>query len=77
MLGHEVTVRHGENGLPTGTIEVTLTGSAGQSLGAFLPSGITLRLEGDSQRLRRQGPLGRPDRRAARRAAACSRPSAT
>ena len=48
MLGHEVTVRHGENGLPAGSIEVTLTGSAGQSLGAFLPSGITLRLEGDS-----------------------------
>ncbi len=48
MLGHEVTVRHGENGLPTGTIDVTLTGSAGQSLGAFLPAGITLRLEGDS-----------------------------
>lgn len=48
MLGHEVTVRHGENGLPTGTIDITLTGSAGQSLGAFLPAGITLRLEGDS-----------------------------
>lgn len=48
MLGHEVTVRHGAQGLPTGSIDVTLTGSAGQSLGAFLPSGITLRLEGDS-----------------------------
>ncbi|HEV7956804.1 MAG TPA: glutamate synthase-related protein, partial [Marisediminicola sp.] len=48
MLGHEVTLRHGENGLPTGTIEIALTGSAGQSLGAFLPAGITLRLEGDS-----------------------------
>ncbi len=48
MLGHEVTVRHGENGLPTGSIDITLTGSAGQSLGAFLPAGITLRLEGDS-----------------------------
>ncbi|MCU1578689.1 MAG: gltB [Rhodoglobus sp.] len=48
MLGHEVTVRHGENGLPTGTIEVRLTGTAGQSFGAFMPSGITLRLEGDS-----------------------------
>jgi len=48
MLGHEVTVRHGENGLPTGTIDVTLTGSAGQSLGAFMPAGIRLRLEGDS-----------------------------
>ncbi|PJJ72260.1 glutamate synthase (NADPH/NADH) large chain [Diaminobutyricimonas aerilata] len=48
MLGHEVTVRHGENGLPEGTIDITLHGTAGQSLGAFLPSGITLRLEGDS-----------------------------
>ncbi|AGW41319.1 glutamate synthase subunit alpha [Leifsonia xyli subsp. cynodontis DSM 46306] len=48
MLGHEMTVRHGENGLPTGSIDITLTGSAGQSLGAFLPAGITLRLEGDS-----------------------------
>ncbi|MCP2367653.1 glutamate synthase (NADPH/NADH) large chain [Agromyces flavus] len=48
MLGHEVTVRHGAQGLPTASIDVTLTGSAGQSLGAFLPSGITLRLEGDS-----------------------------
>jgi glutamate synthase (NADPH/NADH) large chain len=48
MLGHEVTVRHGEHGLPEGSIDVTLTGSAGQSLGAFLPAGITLRLEGDS-----------------------------
>ena len=48
MLGHEVTKKFGEHGLPTGTIEVSMTGSAGQSLGAFLPNGITLRLEGDS-----------------------------
>ncbi|WP_066519232.1 glutamate synthase large subunit [Curtobacterium ammoniigenes] len=48
MLGHEVTVRHGEHGLPDGTIDITLRGSAGQSLGAFLPAGITLRLFGDS-----------------------------
>lgn len=48
MLGHHVTKAHGANGLPAGTIEVNLTGSAGQSFGAFLPSGITLRLEGDS-----------------------------
>ena len=48
MLGHEVTKRHGEHGLPAGTIEISLTGSAGQSFGAFLPNGITLRLEGDS-----------------------------
>jgi glutamate synthase (NADPH/NADH) large chain len=48
MLGHEVTKRHGEHGLPEGTIQVSMTGSAGQSLGAFMPNGITLRLEGDS-----------------------------
>jgi glutamate synthase (NADPH/NADH) large chain len=48
MLGHEVTKRHGERGLAPETIDVTLHGTAGQSLGAFLPAGITLRLEGDS-----------------------------
>lgn len=48
MLGNRVTLAHGEHGLPAGTIEINLTGSAGQSFGAFLPSGITLRLEGDS-----------------------------
>ena len=48
MLGHELTMRHGENGLPSGSIDVTLWGSAGQSFGAFLPPGITLRLIGDS-----------------------------
>ena len=49
----------------------------GSRFGAFMPSGITLRLEGDSQRLRRQGALGRPDRRAPARATAGSSPSAT
>jgi glutamate synthase (NADPH/NADH) large chain len=48
MLGHEVTKRHGEHGLPSGTIDVTLRGTAGQSLGAFMPAGIRLRLVGDS-----------------------------
>jgi glutamate synthase (NADPH/NADH) large chain len=48
MLGHEVTKRFGEKGLPSECIDVTLHGTAGQSLGAFLPSGITLRLEGDA-----------------------------
>ena len=47
MLGHEVTKRHPE-GLPDGTIELTLTGSAGQSLGAFLPAGITVTMVGDA-----------------------------
>jgi glutamate synthase (NADPH/NADH) large chain len=48
LLGHHVTKARGENGLPTGSIVVNLTGSAGQSFGAFMPAGITLRLEGDS-----------------------------
>jgi glutamate synthase (NADPH/NADH) large chain len=48
MLGHEVTRRHGEHGLPTDTITITLHGSAGQSLGAFVPAGISLKLYGDS-----------------------------
>ena len=48
MLGSEVTRRYGFNGLPDDTIDIQFSGSAGQSLGAFLPSGITIRLEGDS-----------------------------
>jgi len=48
MLGYEVTRRHGGNGLPDDTIRVNLEGSAGNSLGAFVPKGITLRLSGDA-----------------------------
>jgi glutamate synthase (NADPH/NADH) large chain len=48
LLGAEVTRRFGGEGLPDGTIHITLTGSAGQSLGAFLPGGITLELIGDA-----------------------------
>ena len=48
MLGSELTRRHGGAGLADDTIVVDLVGSAGQSLGAFLPRGITLRLEGDA-----------------------------
>jgi glutamate synthase (NADPH/NADH) large chain len=48
MLGYEVTKRWGGEGLPDGTIDVSFTGSAGQSFGAFLPRGITLRLAGDA-----------------------------
>ncbi|GAB3411463.1 glutamate synthase family protein [Flindersiella endophytica] len=47
-LGHEVTKKYGGEGLPEGTIDLTFTGSAGQSFGAFVPHGITLRLEGDT-----------------------------
>ncbi|WP_426244248.1 glutamate synthase large subunit [Nocardioides sp. LHG3406-4] len=48
MLGHEVTKRYRGAGLPDGTIDLTLTGSAGQSFGAFVPRGVTLRLVGDA-----------------------------
>ena len=48
MLGHEITKRYGGDGLPDDTIEITFTGSAGQSFGAFVPKGITLRLDGDA-----------------------------
>ena len=48
LLGHEVTKRWKGAGLPDGTIDITLTGSAGQSLGAFLPAGIQIRLVGDA-----------------------------
>jgi glutamate synthase (NADPH/NADH) large chain len=47
MLGHEVTKRYRGEGLPENTIDLTFLGSAGQSFGAFVPKGITLRLEGD------------------------------
>ncbi|MGZ6968960.1 MAG: glutamate synthase large subunit [Acidimicrobiia bacterium] len=48
LLGYELTTRYGGSGLPDNTIQIKFTGSAGQSFGAFVPSGITLRLEGDS-----------------------------
>jgi glutamate synthase (NADPH/NADH) large chain len=48
LLGHEVTKRWRGAGLPDGTIDITFTGSAGQSLGAFLPAGIQIRLVGDA-----------------------------
>ena len=48
MLGYEVTKAWGGAGLPDGTIKIHFTGSAGQSFGAFVPAGIEMRLEGDS-----------------------------
>jgi glutamate synthase (NADPH/NADH) large chain len=48
LLGSEVTRRYGGQGLHDDTIHVTLTGSAGQSIGAFLPPGVTLDLIGDA-----------------------------
>ncbi|MGB0969859.1 MAG: glutamate synthase large subunit [Mycobacterium sp.] len=48
MLGHEVTKVYGGQGLPDGTIDITFDGSAGNSFGAFVPNGITLRVYGDA-----------------------------
>src|SRR5207249_3566960 len=48
MLGYQVTKRYGADGLPDDTIRLKFTGSAGQSFGAFVPRGISLTLEGDS-----------------------------
>nr|WP_185994872.1 glutamate synthase large subunit [Nocardioides campestrisoli] len=69
MLGHEVTKRYRGEGLPDGTIDLTFTGSAGQSFGAFVPRGMTLRLEGDANDYVGKGLSGgrivvRPDRAA-------------
>lgn len=47
MLGNELTKRWGENGLEPGTLKLVLKGSAGQSLGAFIPRGISISVEGD------------------------------
>jgi glutamate synthase (NADPH/NADH) large chain len=70
MLGSLVTRRYGPAGLPPGTIDITLRGSAGQSVGAFLPPGILIRLYGDANDYVGKGLSGgvlaiRPDERAA------------
>jgi len=69
MLGAEITRNFGGAGLPTDTVLVTLRGSAGQSLGAFIPSGLTLKLFGDSNDYVGKGISGgriivRPDEKA-------------
>ncbi len=69
ILGHEVTKATRGKGLPDGTIDITFAGSAGQSFGAFLPAGITLQLEGDTNDYCGKGLSGgrlvlRPDRSA-------------
>ena len=48
MLGNEITKLYGAEGLAEGTIQINLTGAAGQSFGAFVPSGVKLTLEGDA-----------------------------
>lgn len=73
ILGHEITKRYRGEGLPEGTIDITFTGSAGQSFGAFIPQGLTLRLEGDANDYVGKGLSGgriviRPERTAGFRA---------
>ncbi len=48
MLAGEIARRHGPEGLPEDTIQLTFQGSAGQSFAAFLPPGVTFTLEGDA-----------------------------
>ncbi|MFP9216712.1 hypothetical protein, partial [Enterococcus faecalis] len=48
ITGSEISKRYGEEGLPEDTIKLHFTGSAGQSFGAFVPKGMTLYLDGDS-----------------------------
>ena len=48
LLGSEISRRYGAAGLPDDTISLTFTGSAGQSFGAFVPRGVTMRLYGDA-----------------------------
>ena len=48
ILGNEITRHHGAKGLPDDTVCLTFNGSAGQSFGAFIPRGITLKLSGDA-----------------------------
>jgi glutamate synthase (ferredoxin) len=48
IVGSEITKKHGPAGLPEDTVHLKFHGSAGQSLGAFTPKGMTLELEGDA-----------------------------
>ena len=48
ITGAEVSRKHGPNGLPDDTISINLSGSAGQSLGAFCPKGMTFTVVGDT-----------------------------
>ena len=69
MLGSEITRKYGGKGLADDTIDITFHGSAGQSLGAFIPRGLTLRLYGDTNDYLGKGLSGgrvilRPDEKA-------------
>src|ERR1700687_4655042 len=48
LLGSEISRRYGAGGLPERTISLTFPGAAGQSFGAFVPGGVTMRLYGDA-----------------------------
>jgi glutamate synthase (NADPH) large chain len=70
LLSGEIARAHGSEGLPDGTIEIALTGSAGQSFGAWLARGVSLTLEGDANDYTAKGMAGgrlvvRPPREAA------------
>ncbi|MDZ7578977.1 MAG: glutamate synthase large subunit [Candidatus Nanopelagicales bacterium] len=68
MLGAQISRTYGGDGMPEGSIDLTFVGSAGQSFGAFIPRGVTLRLEGDANDYLGKGLSGgtivvRPDRK--------------
>jgi glutamate synthase (NADPH/NADH) large chain len=48
IVSNRIVTKHGPEGLPDGTLEIVMSGTAGQSFGAFLVPGVTLRLIGDS-----------------------------
>ena len=58
MLSGKIAKRYGEDGLPSETIKIHFTGSAGQSFGAFLTEGIDMRLEGDTNDYMGKGMAG-------------------
>jgi glutamate synthase (NADPH/NADH) large chain len=47
MVGYEITRRYGAEGLPDDTIDMTFHGAGGQSIGAFIPRGETIRVYGE------------------------------
>ena len=48
ILGYHITKQHGGKGLAEDTIQLHFKGSAGMSFGAFVPKGVSMRLEGDA-----------------------------
>ena len=69
MLGSEITRKFGGAGLPKDSININFHGTAGNSFGAFIPQGLTLRLYGDANDYVAKGLSGgrvivRPDEKA-------------